>query len=85
MDVQAEGAVNDPGYRFVGNVVKCHMVFEGKIVVDDVYLVVDEYTRPGENGFGKTLYCLLLNIGTGVTHEVAAYRLVYGPYYQRIA
>jgi len=71
-------------YQFVGNIYKGLMIFEGRTVVDDHFLVVDEYQRPGEPSYGPTRYCLLMSISTGVMHEVAVNRLKYGPHYNRV-
>lgn len=70
--------------KHVGNIYHGHIIFEGKLLVDDHFIVVDEYKRPGEPGYGPTMYCLLMSIRTGVMHEVAAKRLQHSSHYKRV-
>ena len=71
-------------YHYVGHIYHGHMFFEGKVRIDDHFLVIDEYERPEVLNQVK-LCCLLLNIRTGETHEVYASRLKNGPHYKRVA
>ncbi len=70
-------------YRYVGNIYHGHVIYEGKTLADDHFLVVDEYDRPTV-GYATTCYCLLMSMRTGDMHEVHFRRLL-GPHYKRVA
>ena len=71
-------------YHYVGHLYHGHMIYEGKITMDDLYLVVDEYLRPGMHDSHDVLYCLLLCIRTQTQHEVWAGLLRRGNRYRRV-
>lgn len=73
-------------YHFVGSIYHGHIVFEGKVCMNDHFLVVDEYYRPAVmEGLHDVLYCLLMSLRTGETHEVYSNRLKHGPHYKQVA
>lgn len=71
--------------KYVGRIYHCHIVYEGKVIADDHFLVVDEYERPGENGYATAVYCMLMSIRSAQQHEVHSSRLRYSSHYRRMA
>lgn len=71
-------------YKFVGRIYHGHIVYEGKVVVDDHFLVIDEYERPSESGYAAATYCILMSIRTSQQHEVHGSRLRYSSHYKRV-
>lgn len=74
-------------YHYVGHIYHGHVIFEGKVRMDDHFLVLDEYMRPPMLNFPShdIKYCLLMSLSTGAQHEVPASRLRCGPHYKRVA
>lgn len=72
-------------FYFVGNIYHGRIIHEGKVVMEDHFLVVDEYDRPLAPRVYSQRHCLLMNIRTHEFHEVAGSRLRYGPHYKRVA
>jgi hypothetical protein len=70
-------------YRFVGHFYHGHIILEGKSILDDFFLVVDEYDRPTV-GYATTCYCLLMSITSGDMHEVH-FRRLSTAHYRRVA
>lgn len=73
-------------YEYVGHFYRGHIVWEGKVVVDAFFLVVDEYPRPSEvYPAQKVIHCMLMDISSGTMHEVHSSRLRHSSHYKRLA
>lgn len=72
-------------YRYVGNIYHGYAIFEGKVIMDDHFLVVDEYVRPLTPNDAGRRHALLMSMRSGQMHEVPGFRLDYGPHYRRVA